>query len=77
MRLRPEAKPILFKKSRQVAYALQAALSQEIEYVRQQGILEPVDTSEWATPLVVVPKTNGRLRVCGDYKVTINQCGMC
>jgi len=23
--------------------------------------------------LVVVHKTNGRLRVCGDYKVTINQ----
>ena len=32
-----------------------------------------MESSKWATPLVVVPKTNGRLRVCGDYKVTINQ----
>ena len=67
IRLKPEAKPI-FKKSRPIAYALQAALTQEIEYLQQEGILEAVEASEWATPLVVVPKANGRLRVCGDYK---------
>ena len=25
-------------------------------------------------PLIVVPNSNGRLQVCGDYKVTINHC---
>ena len=73
VRLRPEAKPV-FKKARPVAYSLQSALNQELEYLQREGILEPVESSDWATPLVVVPKTNGRLRVCGDYKVTINQC---
>ena len=41
--------------------------------MQQEGILEPVERSECATPLVIVPKRN-KLRVCGDFKVTINQC---
>ena len=66
--LRPEAKPV-FKKARPVAYSLQSALNQELEYLQWEGIFELVESSNWATPLVMVPKTNGRLRVCGDYKL--------
>ena len=73
IRLRQGTKPI-FKKSRSVAYALQPALELELNRMQQEGILEPVERSEWATPLVIVPKSNGKLRVCGDFKVTINQC---
>ena len=73
IRLKPEAKPI-FKKSHPVPYVLQKALDFELQCLWQQGIRELVESRPWATPLVVVPKSNGKLRVCGDYKVTINQC---
>lgn len=39
----------------------------------KEGILEPVTHSSWAAPIVAVPKEDGRFRICGDYKVMMNQ----
>lgn len=38
------------------------------------GILEPLEHNEWATPIVVVPKMDSSVRICGDFKGTSNQC---
>ena len=35
------------------------------------GALEAVDPSQWA--VVLVPKQDGSIRICGDYKLTVNQ----
>lgn len=29
--------------------------------------------SEWAAPIIMVPNANGKIRVCGNYEVTVNQ----
>jgi len=42
--------------------------------MQKEGILGLVEKSDWATPLVIVLKSNGKIGVCGDFKVTINQC---
>ena len=61
-----------FVKARTVPYSTRDAVGEELDRMEAEGILEPVMHSEWATPIVVVPKTDGRYRVCGDFKVTLN-----
>lgn len=33
-----------------------------------QGIIEPIDSSEWVSPLVIVSRKNGKLRLCVDFR---------
>ena len=35
-------------------------------------MITKVNYSEWAAPIVSVPKTDRGVRICGDYTVTIN-----
>ena len=39
----------------------------------KQGVISPVKFSDWAAPIVPSVKKDGTIRVCGDYKVTVNQ----
>ena len=41
--------------------------------MEREGVIEHVDHSEWAAPIVAIPKKDGSFRICGDYKVTVNQ----
>jgi hypothetical protein len=61
-----------FFKARPVPYALVENVKKELEKLEQSGIISKVERNEWASPIVVVPKSNGKLRICGDYKVSIN-----
>ena len=61
-----------FHKPRQVPYALRPKVEAELTRLEKDGILSKVEYSEWATPIVPVVKRNGSVRVCGDFKVSVN-----
>lgn len=69
--LKEGATPV-FCQARPVPFSIKEEVEKELLRMIDQGILERVDHSEWATPIVVVKKSNGKIRICGDYKVTVN-----
>ena len=71
LHLKPGAIP-KFLKARSVPLAMKEATGAELDHLEGAGIIEKVTHSKWAAPVVPVPKGDGRLRLCGDYKVTIN-----
>ena len=71
LELKKNAKPV-FMKPRVLPYGLRDAVKAEIDRLVNENILTPVSDSEWATPIVPVRKENGHIRICGDYKVTLN-----
>ena len=67
--VRPDCTPRFFK-PRPAPYAICDAVGSQLD---KEGVLEKVSHSDWAAPIVVVPKQDGSYRLCGDYKVTVNQ----
>ena len=61
-----------FCRARPVPYAMRSAVEEELDRLEAQGVIEKIDHSEWAAPIVAVPKKDGQVRICGDYKVTVN-----
>ena len=65
------ARPI-FHRPRSVPFALKEPIEVELARLEAEGVTEKVNQSEWAAPIVAVPKLDGRIRICGDYKVMVN-----
>ena len=64
--------PPKFFNPRPVPFALRTKVESELDRLSQEGVLEKIPYSEWAAPVVAMPKQDGRIRLCGDYKVTVN-----
>ena len=69
--INPEAQP-RFYKPRSVPYALRQKVAEELDRLEEAGVIVPTQHSDWAAPIVPVVKTNGSVRICGDYKLTAN-----
>ncbi|VBB35116.1 unnamed protein product, partial [Acanthocheilonema viteae] len=67
----PVARPI-----RRIPLPLEAKVRIELERLVNMGVLQPVESSKlisWCTPIVIVRKQNEEIRICGDFKTTLNE----
>lgn len=52
---------------------MQLLVRAELEHLLQAGFIKPVEISDWVSPMVLVKKKNGKMRVCVDYR-KFNDC---
>ncbi|XP_011167522.2 uncharacterized protein K02A2.6-like [Solenopsis invicta] len=69
--LKENAVPCFFK-PRPIPFSLRDKADKELDKMEKSGAISRIETSEWASPLVVVPKLNGSICITGDFKRTIN-----
>ena len=70
--VKPDATP-RFHKARPLPFAMKARVEEELGRLERENVISPLKHSEWAAPVVPVVKRDGTIRLCGDYKVTVNQ----
>lgn len=55
-----------------VAYTLKPLVAADLDQLENSGVLFPVSHSERDAPNLPVIKKDGYIRVCGDFKMTLN-----
>ena len=53
-------------------YTLKEKVEEELFRLQAAGIISPVKCLDWTTPVVPVVKSNGTVRICGNYKTTVS-----
>jgi len=71
IKLADNEKPI-FMKARPVPIALKQEISDELDRLQKKGIISPIKFANMASPVVWVRKSNNGLRLCADFKATLN-----
>lgn len=67
IQLKEGATPFCLTTPRRVPLPLMKQVQEEIKRMEQLDVIEPVDEpTEWCSPIVVVPKADGRVRICVD-----------
>lgn len=72
LKLKNESVVPKFVRARPIPYGIRERVELELRNLENFGIIKPVDFSSWATPIVPVLKKSGEVRICSDFKITLN-----
>ena len=61
-----------FCRARPVPIPMKEKIHKELDRLEKNGIITPVSSSRYASPVVWVAKKDGSLRMCADFKVHVN-----
>ena len=57
-----------FQKSRTVPLKIRSEVESALKELKSTGVIEKIDFSDYAAPIVPVRKQNGAIRICGDFR---------
>jgi hypothetical protein len=63
----------IFYKPRQIPFAFKEQMEEQLCGLEKLGIISQVESSEWGSPLVLILKGDGKIRIYTDYKVMVNK----
>lgn len=63
----------IFKRAYDVPYRLRDKVVEHIDSLERDGVITPVEASEWASPVIIVVKKDQGIRMVIDCKVSINK----
>jgi hypothetical protein len=67
IQLKKDAKPLRLYTPRKVAHPMMDAVKTQLEQMVKSGVISPItEPTEWCSGMVVVPKPNGKVRICVD-----------
>lgn len=70
--LKDNATPI-FCKPRQIPFAFKDQVEEQLCRLEKLGVFSHSESSDWGSPLVPILKSDGKIRKCADYKITVNR----
>ena len=69
IQLKHDAKPFALYTPRKVPYPLRSKVKDELDRMEAMGVISKVETpTPWCAGMVVVPKKDGKVRICVDLK---------
>ncbi|XP_063933135.1 uncharacterized protein K02A2.6-like isoform X2 [Zophobas morio] len=73
LELKSDSTQPIYHKPRALPLSYKSKVEAELQRLEEKGVISPIEHGDWGTPIVPVLKANGSIRICGDYKVTVNR----